>query len=98
MARTGGEIWPEETGRGFGGADSDGGGGISGSRVDGCVLGRGAGFIAYGRSGHENLFAERPRASGWRSVSQRRFSRVVAADCGKNSGGDEASQWDDDRG
>jgi len=37
----------KETGRGFGGGDSNGGGRVSGSRVDDCVLGRGAGPIAY---------------------------------------------------
>jgi len=42
MARTGGEIWAEETGRGFGGGNPDSGGGISGSRVGRLRIGQGS--------------------------------------------------------
>jgi len=68
MARAGGKIRAKETRRGFGGGNSSSGGRVSGSRVDSCVLGRGAGLIAYRRSGNENLFAERQCAAGWRRV------------------------------
>src|SRR5579859_523742 len=82
MAETGGQVWEEETERGFGGGDSNGAGRFSGAGVGRGVLGGGSELAAHGRRGDEPLFARRQAAESWRSVQESGPSGVVGADCG----------------